>query len=370
MDFFDLGHRADVAGHAGVDFGAILALQLEQVSDPEGLACVADVELGVLRHGSSMDAEDAELADKCVNRDLEDVGQALLLRIRSELHRFLTALKRRRVCLGRVRHQLGDDIHQLTDASAAFAGGEAHRHEMAFAKRLLECLMKLLGSEVFAMLEVEFHQGLVNLDHLFHDVGVGLFDAREVHFATGRAEEAIDHVLTAAARQIDRQALLAERFGHLPEQTLDIDVVSIDLVDHDHLRESTIAGGLQHTVGRHFDTGAGVNHHRNRLHCHENRQRSTEEVGIARGVDEVDVLAVEVGTGDRGRQGVSVLFLFWLEVTHHRAPSHVAHRGDRTGLQQHRLHEGGLAAATVAYQGHVADVLGCVFGHRCSSIYG
>ena len=47
VHLLDLRDRADVARHRLADLDVLLALQLEQVADLEGLAAVADVELAV-----------------------------------------------------------------------------------------------------------------------------------------------------------------------------------------------------------------------------------------------------------------------------------------------------------------------------------
>ena len=47
VDLVDLGDGADVAGHASLDLGLVLAPQHEEVADLERLAAVADEELPV-----------------------------------------------------------------------------------------------------------------------------------------------------------------------------------------------------------------------------------------------------------------------------------------------------------------------------------
>ena len=63
---------------------------------------------------------------------------------------------------------------------------------------------------ILALLEVERHQVLVDLDHLVDERAVRVGDRREIGVA-GRIEEAVDDTLAAVGRQVDRQAFLAER---------------------------------------------------------------------------------------------------------------------------------------------------------------
>ena len=76
VDLVDLRHRADVARHRLCDLDVLLALQLEQVRDLDGLAAIADEQRRAGLHGALVHAEDAELADERVDRDLEDVRDA------------------------------------------------------------------------------------------------------------------------------------------------------------------------------------------------------------------------------------------------------------------------------------------------------
>src|SRR5690606_5152974 len=80
VDLLDLGHRGDVARYGPIDLDVVLALQLEQVADPEGLAAIIDEQLAVLAHRALEDTEDAELADEGIVDDLEDVGDDVRVR--------------------------------------------------------------------------------------------------------------------------------------------------------------------------------------------------------------------------------------------------------------------------------------------------
>ena len=162
-------------GHRALDLDVLAALQHEEVPDLERLAAVADEELRVLGDRALVDAEDAELADERIHHDLEHVREHVLLRIglRAELGGgiALALVEQRRVAFGRIGRQLDEDVEQLGDAGAGARRHEAHRHEMAFAQRLLERRVQLLGRDL-ALLEVERHQLLVDLDDLVDERAV------------------------------------------------------------------------------------------------------------------------------------------------------------------------------------------------------
>ena len=158
--------------------------------------------------------EHRDAADVRIDLDLEHVREHVLAGIG---HRLLGALSVAglgddvggRVALGRVGQQLDDHVEQLADAGAGLRGHEHHRDEVALAQRGFERLVQLLGAH-FALLEVFLHQLLVDLDHLVDELAVRFLDRGEVGLARGR-EEAVRNLGAVAGRQVEQQALLAER---------------------------------------------------------------------------------------------------------------------------------------------------------------
>ncbi len=134
-----------------------------------GLRAVADEELRIARHGSLMHAEDAELADERIHDDLEHVREHVLARVGlgTEFDGIIAfaLAEQRRIALRGIGRQLDEHVEQLGHAGAGARGHEAHRNEMALAQRLLERRMQLRRRDL-ALLEVERHQRLVDLDDL------------------------------------------------------------------------------------------------------------------------------------------------------------------------------------------------------------
>ena len=123
MQLIHLGDGADVAGNRLRDFRRVLAEQLVQVRDLDGLARIADEQLAAGTHGALMHAQHAELADVRIDGDLEHVGDHVLSRIGADRHAggaVAAALeKRRRIAFGRVGHQPLEHLQQLGYACAA-----------------------------------------------------------------------------------------------------------------------------------------------------------------------------------------------------------------------------------------------------------
>ena len=171
---------------------------------------------------------------------------------------------------------------------------EAHRDEMAFAQRLLERRVQLLGRDL-ALLQVERHQVLVDLDHLVDQRAVRVGDRGEVGFAGG-IEEAVDDALAAVRRQVDRQALLAERrldrASSAGRSTFSASILLTMIMRHSR----ALRRPVHHARRDHLDAGLRVDDDRRGLDRVERADRLPEEIGKAGRVDQVDarVLRVEV----------------------------------------------------------------------------
>ena len=90
--------------------------------------------------------------------------------------------EQRRIALGGIGGELHEDVEQFGDARAGARRDEAHRHQVAFAQRLLERRVQLLGRDL-ALLEVERHQVLVDLDDLVDQRAMRVGDRREIGIA-------------------------------------------------------------------------------------------------------------------------------------------------------------------------------------------
>ena len=343
----DLRDRADVAGDPGVDLDVFLPLKREQVADLHRLARVSDVELGVLRHRAPMDPEHSELAHEGVDRDLEDMGDGRAARIGSNLDRLSRGIaKRRAVRLDRAGHDLLDHLGELRDPRTGLRRREAHRYEMALAQRFLERIVEPVRLQHLAF-EVKFHERLVDLDDLVDDPGMGFVHRREVGRPVPRREEAIDDAPAALRREVDGQALAAERIDEARELRFEIDFVDVDLVHHDHACESALPGGFHHAPGDHLDPLFRVHDDRHGLHRREDGQCPSEEIGITGGIDQIHVPGAALEARNRGIQRMLVLLLLRLEVAHRGAFRHAPGRTDDPGVCEQRLHQSRLAGGAV-----------------------
>ena len=233
---------------------------------------------------------------------------------------------------------------------------------MALAQRLLERTVELLGRDFLALLEVQRHEIVIDLDHLIDQRRVRLAHRREIRLAL-RTEEAIDHGPARLGGQVDRQALASERFLHGAQHGGRIDVFRVDLVDDHHPAQAARCRPLHHPPRRQLDAVLRVDDDRRHVDRRQRADRLSGEIGVSRRVDQMDVdtLVREVNQG--GVQRMPGRLLQRVEVAHRGAALDAAHRLDRAGPEQQRFGERGLACAGVADQSQGTDGLASMNGH-------
>ena len=122
VELIHLRHCADIARDGAGGFGVILAQQAIEVRDLDRLATVAHEELTAGPDRSLVHAKDTELAHERIDGHLEDVRNHVSGRIGHHGDRFggiaFALEKGRRVALGRVRHELANDLKQFLHARA------------------------------------------------------------------------------------------------------------------------------------------------------------------------------------------------------------------------------------------------------------
>src|SRR6185437_8090203 len=78
----------------------------------------------------------------------------------------------RRVAFGRIRQQSLEYFQQLLHARTCFGRGEANRYEVALSQGLLKRVVELLRRELLALLQIQRHELLIDLDDLIDDLRV------------------------------------------------------------------------------------------------------------------------------------------------------------------------------------------------------
>ncbi len=239
---------------------------------------------------------------------------------------------------------------------------------MPFAQSLFERRVEIGRTRVLAFFKIARQQRLVLLHQLVDQFAVGVGDRVEVRVAAVVLEH-FDHVPAAMRRQVEQQALLAEALADLGHQAGQVDIVGVDLVDHDHARQAARLRRPHHALGGEFDAGLGVDHHDGGFDAGQRGDGLSGEIGVARGVDEVDVYAFPCEVDQRRVQRMPGRFFLGVEVADGAALLDAAPGGDGAGMEQQGFRQRGLAGTAVADKGQGADGFGGVAGHDANSIF-
>ena len=162
-----------------------------------------------------------------------------------------------------------------------------------------------------------------------------------------------------------------EQVEDLVEHFLDPRVGTIDLVDDDDRRQPAFERLAQHEPGLRQRPFRGVDQQQDAVDHRQHALDLTAEVGVARGVDDVDEQVLVVDRGVLGQDG-DAAFPFEVGIVHRPLGDPLV-RAERAALVEQRIHQRRLAMVDVGDDGDVAperigDCRGglCVRGHLYS----
>ncbi len=139
---------------------------------------------------------------------------------------------------------------------------------------------------------------------------------------------------------------------------------TVDLVDHDDRLQAGFEGLFGHEAGLRHRAVLGVDQQQHGVdHRHHTLDLATE-VGVAGGVDDVDVVAVPVDGGVLRQNGNTALFFLVVGVHDALVVELVTLQG--AGLTQEFVDQGGFTMVNVGDDGDVTQI----FDHNCISIRG
>ncbi len=212
-----------------------------------------------------------------------------------------------------------------------------------------------------------FHQLLVDLV-LGHGqlVGDGALlaghrRARREVVEGGAVVEEVDHPPERGLgphRELHRGHPGPEGGPHLGQGPVEVGPLSVELVHHHHPGEPEGGGRPPGVLGLGLDAVGGAHHHHGQVGDAQRGVQVGGEVGVAGGVEEVDLAVLDGEGGDGQLHRELPRRLLGLEVADGRALVDRALAGDGPGGGQQGLGQGRLAGPVVADEDHVADVGG------------
>ena len=233
---------------------------------------------------------------------------------------------------------------------------------MRLAQRALERVVQRLRVDRLAR-QVAFGERVVDFDHLLDQRAMRRLDAAEIGGRAAGFEETVDDFAAAARRQVDRQALLAERGAQLFHACRQVDVVGVDAVDHDEAAQAARLRPQRHARRRQLDAVLRADDDCHRLDRVERRHRAAGEVRVARRVEQVHANAVALEVRARQLQRMPMLFFERIVVADGAAALDGSGAGERAVGRQQRFDQRRLADARVADEGQRSQVRTRVRGH-------
>ena len=92
-------------------------------------------------------------------------------------------------------------------------------------------------------------------------------------------------------RDGQREDPFAEMLADLGQALVEIRLLLVEGIDHDHLGNAVLGGELPDRVGAHADAVVGVNDDHGEIADPQGAERLADEIGVARAVDDVELLA-------------------------------------------------------------------------------
>ena len=159
-----------------------------------------------------------------------------------------------------------------------------------------------------------------------------------------------------ADRQFERRDAGTETRWSCSRVDWIVSAFEIELVDEHHPGHAHLVGDLPHIFGLHLHAFDRAHDEDGEVAHAQRRDHVTDEVGVSRRVDEIDLVVFPLERRHRQRQRQPAPLLFGVVVAYGGPLIDAAHASGDPGAMQQGLGQRRLAGAAVADKHHVADV--------------
>ena len=267
------------------------------------------------------DPQIAELSHELIVDRLEHLGDqgALLGRQDFFLGRVGGVAARAEAMDVRRREPAGrDQVEQLFEAQVLASADAQDRHELALRDRVVGCLSQLVGGDRFAF-EVAHHQLFVELDDLLDHhadrprrAPAGMpAGSSSCDLSTSTTPE---NDVPCPTGTLNGTQSGAERLANRGQVASVVDVLGVHLGHHDEPAQAQSARFLKDAPGVDLDAGRARDGHDHVFDGRERRERTADEIGIARRVDQVNLLSVPREVPQVAVDGEMPAFFFFVDV--------------------------------------------------------
>ena len=328
------GQRAVVDGEGHLD-GGVVDLQEGQRLDMGGAAQgVADGDVGQTGESHDVACGDVVAGLTAIGLEVIQLGQTaahLEVGVVPVAHDHFLA-------------HLGDAVLDAADADAANELVVVHRGHQHLEGSLGVALGRLDGAQ----------QGVEQGDQ----VGAGYIGVKACSAVTAAAEQHGAVQLLVGSAQVHQQV------EDLVDDFLDAGVGTVDLVDGDHKAQILLQSLLQHETGLGHAALSSVHQQQNAVDHLQHALDLAAEVGVARGIDDIDLDALVAAGAVLGQNGDAALTLDVTAV--HDTLSHSLIVAESAALAQQGVHQRGLAVVNVSDDSDIAQI---VTNHKIQPLY-
>ena len=376
--------RRDVTGIDLRDILAVVGVHQKDAAQTLALALggVQDGFAGFDRAG--IDTEERQTADVGVGHDLEGQSRERLGIVRGAVldlirlgHR---AGDRRDVQRG--RHIIDDGVQQLLHA-LVFIGRAAHdRDELDLRRGLADGRLDHFGGDFLTFqihlhdLVVEIGDGLKELRAVLFGLGAhvlgDLLDAHilakivvvDVRLHLEQVDDAAE-VRLGADRQLNRNSVAAQALVHHVDNVVEICAHDIHLVDVDHAGNIVMVSLSPDRLGLRLNAALGTKDRHAAIKHAQAALDLNGEVDVARGVDDIDAVALPEASGRSARDRDAALLLLRHPVHGGGAFMGLTELVVDARVEQNAFRRGRLTGVDVRHDANVSCVFkGILSGHN------
>ena len=136
-----------------------------------------------------------------------------------------------------------------------------------------------------------------------------------------------------------REDAVAEVLAELGQRLVEVGLFLVERIEDDDLGNAVLGRAFPDRVRADADAVVGVHRHHGQVADAQRAQRFADEVGVARAVQDIELLAQPVEVHERGGDGDLPVLLALMIIRDGGARRDAAHAVDHAGARQHGLTE-------------------------------
>ena len=260
----------------------------------------------------------AQTSHERVGNGLEDKRRRLAVLVHERL---LAVGKTEGAVVARMREVGADVLHHATDALLDDGGAHVHGDEQLLRDGLIEQALELFLRQLLGAVQVLHHKVVVRLGHqvaqavardlrrlgvLGRDVLDTIVGGAVLVEVAGFHAQHVDNaleVLGNADGDGDRSQAASEARVQLRHDSVEVRVLAVDVVDEHGARQAHALGLAPQLRGHDLGTCDGVDDEQRHFGSLHGGKRVADEVGVARGVEQVDLVIMIRDGRDGSTQG-------------------------------------------------------------------